>query len=99
MAQTDTSLLDLAKRNPPDIRPWRIQNIIDGRALRVKLTTAALDLTGRESELRARALDILHGALFRGRMIAQERLNSGANGLDTARLLRRGARRGTRSAL
>ncbi len=67
--------------------PWRLENIIDGRSLRVKLSTAALDNIGDEQAMRARALDLLHGALFRGRLIAQERLQQGADGLDTARLL------------
>jgi len=66
---------------------WRLENIIDGRALRVKLTAAALDNIGDEQTTRKTALDILHGAMFRGRMIAQERLQQGADGLDTARLL------------
>ena len=67
--------------------PWRLANIIDGRSLRVKLSTAALDNLGDDEAARARALDLLHGALFRGRLIAQERLQQGADGLDTARLL------------
>lgn len=67
--------------------PWRIANIIDARKLRVQLTTAFMDNMGDEREARARALDILHQALFRGRLIAQERLQQGADGLDTARLL------------
>jgi [protein-PII] uridylyltransferase len=67
--------------------PWRIANIIDGRALRVKLTASFLDNMGDVAASRARAIDILHQAMFRGRMIAQERLQQGANGLDTARLL------------
>ncbi|KCZ54805.1 PII uridylyl-transferase [Hyphomonas beringensis] len=66
---------------------WRISNIIDGRALRVKLTAAALDNLGNPQAMRKAALDHLHGAMFRGRMIAQERLQQGADGLDTARLL------------
>ncbi|MEO0465604.1 MAG: [protein-PII] uridylyltransferase [Pseudomonadota bacterium] len=66
---------------------WRIANIIDGRALRVKLTAAHIDNMGDPQSARTRALDLLHGALFRGRMIAQERLQQGADGLDTARLL------------
>ncbi len=67
--------------------PWRLDNIIDGRALRVKLTAAALDCIGNAPEARRRVVDLLHGALFRGRLIAQERLQQGADGLDTARLL------------
>ncbi len=68
-------------------RPWKIDDIVDGRALRVRLTAAALDHIGNEAETRKAALDALHQALFRGRMIAQERLDGGADGLDTARLM------------
>lgn len=68
-------------------RKWRIGDIIDHRKLRIQLTAAALDNIGDEKAARARALDLLHAALFRGRMIAQERLEDGADGLDTARLL------------
>ncbi len=53
----------------------------------MNLTTAYMDNLGNEQAARTRALDLLHGALFRGRMIAQERLDQGAEGLDTARLL------------
>lgn len=66
---------------------WKLENIIDGRALRVKLTSAAHDFTDDPKSMRAAALDHLHSAMFRGRMIAQERLQQGADGLDTARLL------------
>ena len=66
---------------------WRLSSIIDGRALRVKLTAAAIMHEGDDRAARKKALDILHGALFRGRLIAQERLQQGADGLDTARLL------------
>lgn len=68
-------------------KKWQLQDIVDGRKLRVQLTAAALDNIGNEKEARKRALDLLHAALFRGRMIAQERLQQGADGLDTARLL------------
>ncbi|MEO0608397.1 MAG: [protein-PII] uridylyltransferase, partial [Pseudomonadota bacterium] len=74
----------LARRKPGK---WRLSSIIDGVSLRVKLTTAALNHEGDEKATRAEALDILHGAMFRGRLIAQERLQQGADGLDTARLL------------
>ncbi|MCI4646493.1 MAG: [protein-PII] uridylyltransferase [Hyphomonadaceae bacterium] len=67
--------------------PWQISNIIDGRALRIKLTAAWLNNLGDPVAGRARAIDQLHQAMFRGRMIAQERLQQGATGLDTARLL------------
>ncbi|MCA8900320.1 MAG: [protein-PII] uridylyltransferase, partial [Hyphomonas sp.] len=79
----------LETRSPQTRRPgkWRISNILDGRSLRVKLTAAALDNLGNAQAARKAALDILHGAMFRGRMIAQERLQQGADGLDTARLL------------
>ncbi len=74
-----------ASRRAPS--KWRLQDIVDGRKLRVQLTAAALDNIGHEKDARKRALDLLHAALFRGRMIAQERLQQGADGLDTARLL------------
>ncbi|MEQ9504852.1 MAG: [protein-PII] uridylyltransferase [Hyphomonas sp.] len=76
-------------RAPASRRPgrWRIADIIDGRALRVKLTTAALDNISSPQAARKIALNLLHGAMFRGRLIAQERLQQGADGLDTARLL------------
>ena len=67
--------------------PWRLHRIVDGRALRVKLTSAAEQHAGDATAMRASALDHLHAAMFRGRMIAQERLQQGADGLDTARLL------------
>ncbi len=74
---------------PATRRPgkWRIGNIIDGRALRIKLTAAALDNEDDPQAARKIAMDLLHQALFRGRLIAQERLQQGADGLDTARLL------------
>lgn len=68
-------------------RPWRLGDIMDTRKLRVQLTAAALDNLGHEAATRKRMLELLHTALFRGRMIAQERLQQGADGLDTARLL------------
>jgi [protein-PII] uridylyltransferase len=55
--------------------------------LRAQLSAAALDALGNEVEQRRRALDILKSALFRGRMIAKERLENGAGGIETARLL------------
>ena len=78
-----------ATENPskPFIKPWKIESVIEARKLRVQLRAAAMDDLQDSKRLRARALDLLHGTLFRGRMIAQERLESGADGLDTARLL------------
>jgi [protein-PII] uridylyltransferase len=88
MSETDT-----ASAKPP-LRPlrrtegrWQIANIIDPHALRVKLSAAALGNIGEPAAARKAALSHLHGALFRGRMIAQERLQQGADGLDTARLI------------
>jgi [protein-PII] uridylyltransferase len=66
---------------------WRIADIVDGRKLRIQLTAAALDNGSDPAAQRKRALDLIHAALFRGRMIAQERLEEGADGLDTAGLL------------
>lgn len=83
----ETQLVEI--RTPTKRAPgkWRLSSIIDGRALRVKLTSAALAHEGDDAATRKEALDILHGAMFRGRLIAQERLQQGADGLDTARLL------------
>ena len=81
------SLVETTTKASEVPRKWRINDIVDGRKLRVQLTAAALDNIGNEAAARARALDLLHAALFRGRMIAQERLQQGADGLDTARLL------------
>ncbi|MFI4974262.1 MAG: [protein-PII] uridylyltransferase [Caulobacterales bacterium] len=72
---------------PPRLRPTRIEYVVDGHRLRTQLSTAALDAIGDEVEQRRRAIEILKGALFRGRMIAKERLENGAGGLETARLL------------
>ena len=71
----------------PKPGPWRIADIVDGRKLRIQLTAAALDNGSDPIAQRKRALDLIHAALFRGRMIAQERLEEGADGLDTASLL------------
>jgi [protein-PII] uridylyltransferase len=38
-------------------------------------------------EQRRRAIEVLKGALFRGRMIAKERLQNGAGGMETSRIL------------
>jgi [protein-PII] uridylyltransferase len=74
-------------RSRPKPGPWRIADIVDGRKLRIQLTAAALDNGSDPVAQRKRALDLIHAALFRGRMIAQERLEEGADGLDTAGLL------------
>ncbi len=72
---------------PPRLRPTRLELVVDGLRLRSQLSTAALDATGDAPEQRRRAIEILKQALFRGRMIAKERLESGAGGVETARLL------------
>jgi [protein-PII] uridylyltransferase len=72
---------------PPRLRPTRLEYVVDGLRLRAQLSAAALDAIGDEVRQRARALEILKAALFRGRMIAKERLESGAGGIETARLL------------
>jgi [protein-PII] uridylyltransferase len=69
------------------LRPTRIEHVVDGVRLRAQLSAAALDAVGDAAEQRRRAIDILKGALFRGRMIAKERLESGAGGVETCRLL------------
>ena len=83
-AATPTHLERRRRKRPG---PWHIENIIDGLALRAKLTAAAHQHEGDDKSVRKQALDLLHAALFRGRLIAQERLEQGADGLDTARLL------------
>ena len=72
---------------PPRLRPTRIEYVVDGFKLRAQLSAAALDAIGDEAEQRRRALEILKAALFRGRMIAKERLEAGGGGIETARLL------------
>jgi [protein-PII] uridylyltransferase len=72
---------------PPRLRPTRIEHVVDGFRLRAQLSTAALDALGDEIEQRRRAIEILKAALFRGRMIAKERLENGAGGVETARLI------------
>jgi [protein-PII] uridylyltransferase len=72
---------------PPRLRPTRLEYVVDGVKLRAQLSAAALAFVGDEAEQRRRALEILKAALFRGRMIAKERLESGAGGIETARLL------------
>jgi [protein-PII] uridylyltransferase len=72
---------------PPRLKPTRIEHVVDGHRLRAQLSAAALDALGDPAAQRARAIEILKGALFRGRMIAKERLENGAGGVETARLL------------
>jgi [protein-PII] uridylyltransferase len=69
------------------LRPTRLEHVVDGHALRARLSGAAQDAAGNELEQRKLALEILKAALFRGRMIAKERLENGAGGVETARLL------------
>jgi [protein-PII] uridylyltransferase len=69
------------------LRPTRLEYVVDGERLRAQLTAGALDAIGDEGEQRRRALEVLRQALFRGRMIAKERLEDGAGGIETARLL------------
>lgn len=72
---------------PARLRPTRLEYVVDGERLRAQLTAAALDALGDPAEQRRRALNVLRAALFRGRMIAKERLESGAGGIETATLL------------
>ncbi len=72
---------------PPRLRPTRLEYVVDGVKLRSQLSTAAQTAQGDEAEQRRLALEILKAALFRGRMIAKERLENGAGGIETARLL------------
>ncbi|WP_395673594.1 [protein-PII] uridylyltransferase [Phenylobacterium sp.] len=72
---------------PPRLRPTRLEYVVDGVKLRAQLSAAALEQLGNEANQRKAALEILKAALFRGRMIAKERLEDGAGGIETARLL------------
>jgi [protein-PII] uridylyltransferase len=72
---------------PPRLRPTRLEYVVDGVRLRAQLSAAALEQAGDEAAQRKAALEILKQALFRGRMIAKERLENGAGGIETARLL------------
>lgn len=68
----------------PRLKPARIENVVDGVRLRAQLSGA---YAAEGEAARATVRDLLHGALFRGRMIAKERLEAGENGRDGARLL------------
>src|SRR5258708_12227228 len=72
---------------PPRLRPTRLEYVVDGVRLRVQLSAAALEASGDGPAQRKAALEILKSALFRGRMIAKERLENGAGGIETARLI------------
>src|SRR3954466_8512602 len=72
---------------PPRLKPTRLEYVVDGVRLRAQPSAAALEARGDEPAQRKAALEILKAALFRGRMIAKERLENGAGGIETARLL------------
>lgn len=72
---------------PTRLKPTRLEYVVDGVRLRAQLSAAALENLGDEGAQRKAALDVLKAALFRGRMIAKERLENGAGGIETARLL------------
>src|ERR1700754_3970814 len=69
------------------LKPTRLEHVVDGIALRARLSAAALDALRDPAEQRARALEILKQALFRGRMIVKERLENGGGGIETPPLL------------
>ena len=71
---------------PPRLRPTRLEYVVDGVRMRAQLSAAALEAGDGPAQRKA-ALEILKAALFRGRMIAKERLENGAGGVETARLL------------
>ncbi|WP_309604243.1 [protein-PII] uridylyltransferase, partial [Phenylobacterium sp.] len=72
---------------PPRLRPTRLEYVVDGARLRALLSAAALEASGDALAQRKAALELLKAALFRGRMIAKERLENGAGGIETAGLL------------
>lgn len=69
---------------PALLKPARIEHVVDGHRLRAQLS-AAYQSEGERARQTVR--NLLHGALFRGRMIAKERLEEGENGLAVAHLL------------
>jgi [protein-PII] uridylyltransferase len=71
---------------PPRLKPTRLEHVVDGVRLRAQLSAAALEAGDGPAQRKA-ALEILKAALFRGRMIAKERLENGAGGIETARLI------------
>jgi [protein-PII] uridylyltransferase len=72
---------------PKRIKPARVDDVVDAARLRAQLDAAALDPLADHAAVRKRAKDLLHGALFRGRSIAKERLEAGEGGFAVARLL------------
>jgi len=66
------------------VKPARIEYVVDGVRLRAQLSAA---FAAEGEGARGTVHKLLHGALFRGRMIAKERLEAGENGLAVARLL------------
>src|SRR6201990_2365342 len=71
---------------PPRLKPTRLEYVVDGVKLRAQLSASALEASGDVAQRKA-ALEILKAALFRGRMIAKERLENGGGGLQTPPLL------------
>ena len=72
---------------PPRLKPTRVEFVVDGVKLRSQLSAAAKSFEGDQAAQRKEAIEILRQALFRGRMIAKERLENGSPGLDTVVLL------------
>src|SRR6201985_1985553 len=70
---------------PARLRPTRLEHVVDGLALRARLT-AAIQCAPAE-EKRRLTIEALKQALSRGRLIAKERLENGAGGVETARLI------------
>jgi [protein-PII] uridylyltransferase len=68
----------------PRLKPARIEHVVDGLRLRAQLSAA---YAAEGENARSAVRNLLHGALFRGRMVAKERLEAGENGLAVARLL------------
>ncbi len=66
------------------LKPARIEHVVDGVRLRAQIGAA---YASEGEGARATVRKLLHGALFRGRMIAKERLEDGEDGLAVARLL------------
>ncbi|MDB5440776.1 MAG: [protein-PII] uridylyltransferase, partial [Caulobacteraceae bacterium] len=70
---------------PARLRPTRLEHVVDGLALRSRLAAAIQGAPAEEK--RQLTIEALKQALSRGRLIAKERLENGAGGVETARLI------------
>src|SRR5690606_41981494 len=65
------------------LKPARIEHVVDGLRLRAQLSAA---YAAEGENARGAVRNLLHGALFRGRMVAKERLEAGENRSEERRV-------------